>query len=64
MQMHGQPSNHAWSKYGVDTWSMPTRSIIKPMHYQMRMHCQHYQINTKALSNTNALSAIQILAGC
>ena len=33
-----------WSKYNI--WSTQCECIVKPIHCQMRMHCQHYQMQT------------------
>ena len=45
LQMHGQPSRHGQNlvkMYGQRI----AKYIVKPIHCQMRMHCQHYQMQT------------------
>ena len=57
LQMHGQPSRHDQNLYSVSVWSTQCECIVKPIHCQMQMHCQHYQMlmHHQQFSNAPAL---------
>jgi hypothetical protein len=48
----------SWSKYGVDAWSTPMRSINYQANALSNANALSALSNAKTLSNANALSAI------